>query len=75
MSHMLSLQNMYPFRDIFTIIEKRLILYSMLNSTIPTVAIVESKMSLHAGQVKKLLRGQIIIAKVTLERAPISSIM
>ena len=27
-------------------------------------------MSLHAGQVKKLLRGQIIIAKVTLERAP-----
>ena len=26
-------------------------------------------MSLHAGQVKKLLRGQIIIAKVTLERA------
>ena len=27
-------------------------------------------MSLHAGQEKKLLRGQIIIAKVTLERAP-----
>ena len=26
-------------------------------------------MSLHAGQEKKLLRGQIIIAKVTLERA------
>ena len=26
-------------------------------------------MSLHAGQAKKLLRGQIIIAKVTLERA------
>ena len=26
-------------------------------------------MSLHAGQVKTLLRGQIIIAKVTLERA------
>ena len=37
---------------------------------IPTVAIAESGMSLHAGQVKKLLRGQIIIAKVTLERAP-----
>ena len=35
---------------------------------IPTVAIVESEMSLHAGQEKKLLRGQIIIAKVTLER-------
>ena len=26
-------------------------------------------MSLHAGQVKMFLRGQIIIAKVTLERA------
>ena len=36
---------------------------------IPTVAIVESEMSLHARQVKKLLQGQIIIAKVTLERA------
>ena len=34
-----------------------------------TVAIVESEMSLHAGQEKKLLRGQMIIAKVTLERA------
>ena len=44
--------------------------YSQLNSAIPTVAIIESEMSLHAGQVKKLLRGQIIIAKVTLERAP-----
>ena len=54
---------MYPFRDIFTIIEKRQICYSKLN------AIVESEMSLHAGQVKKLLRGQIIIAKVTLETA------
>ena len=32
---------------------------------IPTVAIVESEMSLHAGQEKKLLQGQIIIAKVT----------
>ena len=31
MSHMLSLQNMYPFRDIFTIRKKRLIFYSMLN--------------------------------------------
>ena len=31
MSYVLSLQNMYPFRDIFTIIEKRQILYSMLN--------------------------------------------
>ena len=38
-------------------------------SAIPTVAIVESEMSLHAGHAKKLLRGQIIIAKVTLERA------
>ena len=38
-------------------------------SAIPTVAIVESKMSLHAGQEKKLLQGQMIIAKVTLERA------
>ena len=37
---------------------------------IPTVAIVENGMSLHAGQAKKLLRGQIIIAKTTLERAP-----
>ena len=37
---------------------------------IPTVDILESEMSLHAGQEKKLLRGQIIIAKVTLERAP-----
>ena len=36
----------------------------------PTVAIVESEMSLHAGQEKKSLQGQIIIAKVTLERAP-----
>ena len=33
------------------------------------VAIVESEMSLHAGHEKKLLQGQIIIAKVTLERA------
>ena len=31
MSYMLSLQNMYPFRDIFTIIKKRLIFYSKLN--------------------------------------------
>ena len=35
----------------------------------PTVAIVKSEMSLHAGQAKKLLRGQMIIVKVTLERA------
>ena len=35
---------------------------------IPTFAIVDSEMSLHAAQEKKLLRGQIIIAKVTLER-------
>ena len=69
MSYMLLLQNMYLSRDIFTIIKKRLIYYSKLNFAIPTVAIVESKMSLHAGQAKKLLRGQIIIAKVTLERA------
>ena len=41
----------------------------MLISAIPTVAILESEMSLHAGQAKKLLRGQMIIAKVTLERA------
>ena len=27
-------------------------------------------MTLHAGQAKKSLRGQLIIAKVTLERAP-----
>ena len=40
-----------------------------LISAIPTVAIVEIEKSLHAGQDKKLLRGQIIIAKVTLERA------
>ena len=69
MSYMLSLQIMYPFRDIFTIIKKRLIFCSMLNFG-DTVAIVESEMSLHAGQVKKLLQGQIFIAKVTLERAP-----
>ena len=31
MSYVLSLQNMYPFRDIFTIIKKRLIFYSKLN--------------------------------------------
>ena len=31
MSYVLSLQNMYPFRDIFTIVEKRQFLYSMLN--------------------------------------------
>ena len=31
MAYVLSLQNMYPFRDIFTIIKKRLIFYSMLN--------------------------------------------
>ena len=42
---------------------------------IPTVAIVENEMSLHAGQVKKLLRGQIIIAKVTLQRAPTVAIV
>ena len=47
------------------IIKKRLIFYSKWN----TVAIVESEMSLQAGQEKKILRGQIIIAKVTLERA------
>ena len=38
-------------------------------SAIPTVAIVESEMSLHAGQDKNVLRGQIIISKVNLERA------
>ena len=32
MSYVLSLQNVYPFRDIFTIIEKQLIFYSKLNS-------------------------------------------
>ena len=32
-------------------------------------------MSVHAGQEKKLLRGQIIIAKVTLERAPTVAIV
>ena len=37
----------------------------MLNLAIPTVAIVESEISLQAGQEKKLLRGQISIAKVT----------
>ena len=31
MSYVLSLQNVYPFRDIFTIIENRLIFYSKLN--------------------------------------------
>ena len=31
MSYVLSLQNMYAFRDIFTIIKKRLIFYSKLN--------------------------------------------
>ena len=69
MSSMLSLQNMYPFRDIFTIIKnaKFVIVSRML--VIPTVAIVETEMSLHAGQEKKLLRGQIIKAKVTLARA------
>ena len=63
MSYILSLQNMYPFRDIFTIIKKKAI------SVIPTVAIIESEMSLHGGQAKKLLRRQVIIAKMTLERA------
>ena len=43
---------MYPFRDIFTIIEKPQFVYSKLNFG-HTVAIVESEMSLHAGQVKK----------------------
>ena len=47
------LQNMYPFRDIFTIIEKRQFFYSMLNFGNTNSAIVESEMSLHAGQVKK----------------------
>ena len=62
---------MYPVRDIFTIIKKRLVFHSMLNfGAIPTVAIVESEMSLHACQAKKILRGQIIITKGTLERAP-----
>ena len=46
---------MYPFRDNFTII-KKLFFYSKFNfSAIPTVATVESEMSLHAGQEKKLL--------------------
>ena len=41
----------------------------------PTVTIVESEMSVQSGQEKKLLRGQIIIAKVTLERAPTVAIV
>ena len=75
MSHMLLLQNIYPFRDIFTIIKRRLIFIVCRISVIPTVAITESDMSLHAGQAKKLLRGQIIIAKVTLERAQGSTVI
>ena len=37
---------------------------------IAAVANVESEMFLHAGQEKKLSSGQILIAKVTLKRAP-----
>ena len=47
---------MCPVRDIFTIIKKRLFFHSMLNfGAIPTVAIVEGEMSLHAGQAKKVI--------------------
>ena len=55
MSHMLSLQNMYPFRDIFMIIKKRLSFYSKLILAIPTFALIESEMSLHAGQEKNVI--------------------
>ena len=67
MSYVLSLQNIQRhFYD-----NRKTAIFFIANciSAIPTVAIVESEMSLHKGQVKKLLRGQIIIAKVTLERA------
>ena len=70
MSHVLSLQNMYPSRDIFTIITKRLIFYSKLNFG-DTNSCYRRKWNVSARRSgKKLLRGQIIIAKVTLERAP-----
>ena len=57
MSYMLSLQNMYPSREIFKIIKKRpfFIIVSGI-SAIATVAIAESEMSRHAGQENKLLR-------------------
>ena len=32
---------------------------------------MKSEMSVHAGQKKNISRGQIIITKVTLERAPV----
>ena len=69
MSYML-LQNMYLSRDMFTIIKKRLIYYSNLNFGDRAVAIVASKMSLHAGQENEISQVQIIIAKVTLDTAP-----
>ena len=50
MSYMLSLQNMYLFRYIFTIIIKKANFFIVsLISAIPTVANVESEMSLKAG--------------------------
>ena len=58
------------FKRHFYDIKKRLIFYSKLNFGDTNSCIVQSEMSLHTGQEKKLLRGQIIIAKVTLERAP-----
>ena len=52
MSYMLSLQNMYPSRDIFY--DNKNIVCSI--SAIATVAIMESEMSLPAGQEFVLLR-------------------
>ena len=46
---------MYPFRDIFTMIEKRQFFYSKLNFGDTNSCYIESEMSLHAGQVKKVI--------------------
>ena len=58
-------------KDIFVIIQKWLIFNSKLNSSIAAFAMVESEMSQHAGQEKNVLFGQIMIAKVTRERAQV----
>ena len=60
-----------PFQRHFYDNSKRLLFLKLIEfrQYQQLIAIVESEMSLHAGQEKRLLRGQIIIAKVTLERA------
>ena len=64
MSYVLSLQPMYPFRDILRYFKRGTFFIVKLNFGDSSVAIIESEISLHAGQEKQLSLGQIIIAKV-----------